>query len=95
MDVKKIIGILLAGLMFFTMNAAYALECDVKYTAKLVKKDPRWFGAVEKPKFKFGIRPGTGSNETRCVSNALRKIKKEVEKDGWKVTGYRLVSISK
>lgn len=95
MDVKNIIGIILVGLITFTMNTAYALECEVKYTAKRVQKDPNWFGSVEKPKFKSGTLSGTGKDKKRCTSNALKKIKRKVEKDGWKVTGHRLVSSSK
>ena len=95
MDVKKTIGILLAVLMMFAVNTAQALECDVKYTAKLVQNDSSWFGSVEKPRFKSGTRSGTGKDEKRCTTNALKKIKREVEKGGWKVTGHYLISSSK
>ena len=94
MDVRKIIGILLAGIICFSANTAYALECEIKYTAKRVQKAPNWFGSVEKPKFKSGTVSGTGKDKKRCTNNTLKKIKREVEKDGWKVTGYRLIRSS-
>lgn len=95
MDVKKTIGILLVGIMMFSANIAYALECEVKYTAKRVQQDSKWFGSVEKPKFKSGTYSGTGKDQAGCRRNALKKIKQKVEKNGWKVTGHRLVDASK
>lgn len=74
--------------LLLSANAAFAMQCEVKFRAQKVSTEKHWFGAVDKIKTKSGITTGEGSSKMKCESNALNKIKK----GGWEITYQKIIS---
>ncbi len=77
---------LLALLLFFS-PVAQALQCDVKYRAKIVIVEKLWYGQVNKIRYKTGIVSGRGNSKSRCIKQAVKSIKDT----GWTITYTRLI----
>ncbi|MBU0655623.1 MAG: hypothetical protein KJ914_10915 [Gammaproteobacteria bacterium] len=75
-----------AAVLLGVANQAMALGCEVEYKAKRVNQDRRWYGSVERPEFKTGTATGSGSDLKACEKNAVASV----QRDGWKVTSYKL-----
>lgn len=84
----KLYSLVTVVLMLFS-SAAYAMQCDVEYRAKIVSTEDKWYGDVEKPEFKTGIVSGTGQTEPLCVADALSSLKHE----GWQIKYRKVLKI--
>lgn len=75
-------------LLLTVTGTASAMQCEVKFRAKKVDTEKRWFGKFAKVETRSGTTTGEGSSKSKCESQALQKI----EKEGWEITYQEVIS---